>query len=92
MNKNFDYIVVQDQRENTRWYVVNDVVLPKSRKRWLELENQKTGQHKEVKIFWLHGSSKYLISEEICEGVSLSDRYLFAKKIGRVLLVEDKSF
>lgn len=65
---------------------------PRSKRRYLELENCKTYENKTVSIGWYLGKKKMLISEEILSGVDMSPKYLFASIIGGVILIEDKDF
>lgn len=85
-----EYIWICTQQENTRYKIIEEVKLPKSKKRWFVLENVKTGQSKEARVFWINGKITYLINEDILSDSYLSDRFLYFKRHGNTLLLEEK--
>lgn len=91
-NKIFRYVVVQNEHENTKYCVLNDIYHKHHRYRYLELEDCRNFRHKDVRLFPIVGKTRALISEEILSGVDISDKYMFAKIIGDVLLIEYKNF
>lgn len=55
------------------------------------MEDKRTGDTMCVPVFFYNGNKTYLINESVLTD-ELSDRYIFAKQHGNVLMVEDKDF
>lgn len=76
---------------NKKFKILSDIKHCWNKKRWLELEDIRTGDTMCVPVFFYNGSKTYLVSESVLIG-ELSDRYIFAKQHGNVLMIENKDF
>lgn len=86
------YVVIQNEHENTKYKVLDDVKLNWSKRRYLELEDCKTYKHRTIPIGFYVGSKRLIVSEEILSNVEISPKYIFAKVINDVLVIEYSNF
>jgi hypothetical protein len=91
VEKIFSYVLVQTQRENSKYKVIDDVKHYMSKRRWLVLEDIKTGIQKTIPIGYYAGNKRCIISENILkDSDGCSSRYVVTKIIDEVILVENE--
>ena len=91
LNIRFEYVVVQNSKENTKYKVIDDIIYHKSKKRWLILEDVKIGKEIKIPIGYFCGNKRCIISENILkDSDGCSPRFLVAKIIDKVILLENE--
>lgn len=82
----YTHIIIQNQKENTKYIVVDDIKNPKTKHRYLVLENYKTSVQTKIQIGYYSGRTRLLISENILSDANgFSPRYLVAKVFDSII-------
>jgi len=78
---------VQNENENSKYIVVDDIQHHMSKRRWLVLEDIKTGIQRTIPIGYYAGNKMCIISENILkDSDGCSPRYIVAKIIDKVIV------
>lgn len=91
MIKIYKFVLVQTEKENTK-YFVNGIINVKTKwgiDKYLQLQDCKTYRHKSVKIGSYAGNKRLIISESIKNGVESSNKFIVAKIICDVIYIEN---
>lgn len=84
----FNYVLVQNENENSKYIVVDDIQYHKSKRRWLVLEDIKTGIQQTIPIGYYCGNKRCIISENIFKDADgCSPIFMVAKIINETILV-----
>ena len=86
----YTHVIVQNQKENTKYIVADDIKNSKTKHRYLVLENCKTNIQVKIQIGYFSGRTRLLISENILSDANgFSPRYLVAKVFGSVIEISN---
>ena len=86
----YTHVIVQNQKENTKYSVVDDIKNSKTKHRYLVLENCRTNIQTKIQIGYYSGRTRLLISENVLSGANgFSPRYLIAKVFDSVIEISN---